>query len=449
MNTRSFVPDCLFLGLVLLIPVLFVSCTIEGESSGKQRDKMLKSFLFKSTDMFYPNGVPEDPNEIYPILKEKQLKAMAKSMKVWLKSIQKQHTKRHAVLSDYLQTSLPKKIPSRIFITNKHNPLAHVESNGDITIDVMVIQAMFRASLLRGLREDDSFFDRDEPVTKLRDVQTIEKRVIDIISEQMGVDKAEISRETSFINDLNADELDTVELVMEFEDEFDMIIPDEEAEKIQTVGAVIDYIAAPSKQADEHALLTKFFELKHKVKKTKGHTIFGDLFLVLTSGFESPWFKMTDYSMTSSRIEYRYGGAVSFLLAHEYGHMAFGHADMADPPDENTFQKREFEADAYAATLLADRLGPLNVFGGEFFGFSGEFFGFETLTGYETFFTLGYQLAGFREKYNIGGFHYPPVQARLELARAARKNIVNRFDAAVKEEFNKAFEKAMESIDEN
>ena len=74
------------------------------------------------------------------------------------------------------------------------------------------------------------------------DVQAIENRVIDIISEQMGADKSEITKETSFINDLNADSLDTVELVMEFEDEFDMSIPDEEAEKIQTVGAAIDYI---------------------------------------------------------------------------------------------------------------------------------------------------------------------------------------------------------------
>ncbi len=74
------------------------------------------------------------------------------------------------------------------------------------------------------------------------DVQQIETKVIEIISEQMGVDKSEITRETSFINDLNADSLDTVELVMEFEDEFDMSIPDEEAEKIQTVGAAVDYI---------------------------------------------------------------------------------------------------------------------------------------------------------------------------------------------------------------
>ena len=74
------------------------------------------------------------------------------------------------------------------------------------------------------------------------DVEAIEKKVVKIISDQMGVDKSEITREVSFINDLNADSLDIVELVMEFEDEFDMNIPDEEAEKIQTVGVAVDYV---------------------------------------------------------------------------------------------------------------------------------------------------------------------------------------------------------------
>ncbi|MCH7572413.1 MAG: acyl carrier protein [Planctomycetes bacterium] len=74
----------------------------------------------------------------------------------------------------------------------------------------------------------------------------IEAKVIDIVAEQMGVDKAEITRETSFANDLNADSLDTVELVMEFEDEFETSIPDEEAEKIQTVGHAIEYILKAS-----------------------------------------------------------------------------------------------------------------------------------------------------------------------------------------------------------
>ena len=75
------------------------------------------------------------------------------------------------------------------------------------------------------------------------DIKAIEEKVIDIICEQMGEDRSKITRETSFINDLKADSLDTVELVMEFEDEFDTSIPDEDAEKIQTVGAAIDYIA--------------------------------------------------------------------------------------------------------------------------------------------------------------------------------------------------------------
>lgn len=74
----------------------------------------------------------------------------------------------------------------------------------------------------------------------------IEAKVIDIVAEQMGVDKAEITRETSFTNDLNADSLDTVELVMEFEDEFETSIPDEEAEKIQTVNHAIQYILRAS-----------------------------------------------------------------------------------------------------------------------------------------------------------------------------------------------------------
>jgi acyl carrier protein len=75
----------------------------------------------------------------------------------------------------------------------------------------------------------------------------VETKVIEIVAEQMGVDKGEVSRDTSFANDLNADSLDTVELVMEFEDEFDTSIPDDKAEQIQTVGNAIDYILEASK----------------------------------------------------------------------------------------------------------------------------------------------------------------------------------------------------------
>ena len=71
---------------------------------------------------------------------------------------------------------------------------------------------------------------------------SVEERVVDIVSEQLGVDKEKITRDTSFVNDLGADSLDTVELVMELEEEFDITIPDDAAEKIQTVGQAIDYI---------------------------------------------------------------------------------------------------------------------------------------------------------------------------------------------------------------
>ncbi len=74
------------------------------------------------------------------------------------------------------------------------------------------------------------------------DEAEIQEKVISIVAEQMGVDKGEITQDTNFVNDLNADSLDTVELVMEFEDEFETSIPDEEAEKIQTVGQAISFI---------------------------------------------------------------------------------------------------------------------------------------------------------------------------------------------------------------
>ena len=75
----------------------------------------------------------------------------------------------------------------------------------------------------------------------------IDARVKKIVAEQLGVAEADIKNESSFVDDLGADSLDTVELVMALEDEFEMEIPDEQAEKITTVQQAVDYITSNSK----------------------------------------------------------------------------------------------------------------------------------------------------------------------------------------------------------
>lgn len=72
----------------------------------------------------------------------------------------------------------------------------------------------------------------------------VASRVKKIIVDKLGVDEAEVVAEANFIQDLGADSLDTVELIMEFEKEFDVAIPDEQAEKIQTVGQAVAYLEA-------------------------------------------------------------------------------------------------------------------------------------------------------------------------------------------------------------
>ena len=73
---------------------------------------------------------------------------------------------------------------------------------------------------------------------------SIESRVVKIVCDQMDKTADQIKPETDFVQDLGADSIDTVELVMELEDEFEVSIPDEDAEKIQTVGNAIDYITS-------------------------------------------------------------------------------------------------------------------------------------------------------------------------------------------------------------
>ena len=86
-----------------------------------------------------------------------------------------------------------------------------------------------------------------QPTNSMAD-KTIEEKVKDIIVEQLGVNPEQVTPQASFIEDLGADSLDIVELVMAFEEEFSVEVPDEDAEKLQTVGDVIKYIEERAKQ---------------------------------------------------------------------------------------------------------------------------------------------------------------------------------------------------------
>ena len=83
----------------------------------------------------------------------------------------------------------------------------------------------------------------NEEINQMTDISNIEARVKKIIIEQLGVKEEQVTNEAAFVEDLGADSLDTVELVMALEEEFELEIPDEDAEKITTVQQAIDYIA--------------------------------------------------------------------------------------------------------------------------------------------------------------------------------------------------------------
>tara|TARA_B100001939_G_scaffold346789_1_gene366481 strand:- start:298 stop:606 length:309 start_codon:yes stop_codon:yes gene_type:complete len=86
------------------------------------------------------------------------------------------------------------------------------------------------------------FYLHSEKQLKFKNMSDVKSRVIAIIVDKLGVDESEVTPEASFTNDLGADSLDTVELIMEFEKEFNIAIPDDQAENIQTVGESISYI---------------------------------------------------------------------------------------------------------------------------------------------------------------------------------------------------------------
>jgi acyl carrier protein len=115
------------------------------------------------------------------------------------------------------------------------------------------LQALFIGNFFRAQHRHDfaaASWPNGNPGTFEEDyMENVDQRVKKIVAEQLGVNEADIKNESAFVEDLGADSLDTVELVMALEDEFECEIPDEEAEKIRTVQQAIDYVNAHVKKA--------------------------------------------------------------------------------------------------------------------------------------------------------------------------------------------------------
>jgi acyl carrier protein len=112
------------------------------------------------------------------------------------------------------------------------------------TFDALRRGSLKNESLLRKPAKMRALSVTPTTLTGVKNMSDIEQRVKKIVAEQLGVAEADIKTESSFVDDLGADSLDTVELVMALEDEFEMEIPDEQAEKITTVQQAIDYAKA-------------------------------------------------------------------------------------------------------------------------------------------------------------------------------------------------------------
>ena len=109
-----------------------------------------------------------------------------------------------------------------------------------LTIFSILVLTIFFVVIFDQLYDDENYNYNKHHIT----MSDIAQKVKQIIVDKLGVDESEVTNEASFTNDLGADSLDTVELIMEFEKEFDVSIPDEQAENIQTVGDAVTYLAS-------------------------------------------------------------------------------------------------------------------------------------------------------------------------------------------------------------
>jgi hypothetical protein len=184
------------------------------------------------------------------------------------------------------------------------------------------------------------------------------------------------------------------------------------------LGALTDPKSSPFDEdafadaTDEREVFEKFFDLRDRIAKLEGRTMIGDMFAIFSEDDmeDAPWFESVELEEAVQPLQRRYAGATMFFLSHEMGHAAFGHLSASAAQSEQEFQRREFEADAYAIVLLSRLLPNMGIFNDSFFG------GNDWL-GYEIFLESAYRLAGFSDSAGVGDFRYPEPEERERVAR--------------------------------
>ena len=329
-------PSAVALGLLL------ASCIeIKGTPSGPMKEVILGSYLVKSLERFYPDGVPADINEDYPVLSSVQLKAINSELEDVLSVIEKTHVKKYEILDALFVSDLANAPRSKLKVENLGRPTVKTSSDGVIFLDARVLQAIFRGALLENRR--------------------------------LGADRGLSGFLSPWLNSPQG---------------FDATyVPSAQTEEQRAAIAELVQLVEDVRTTPGHGVIGDLFAVWGEDDFT-----------------EAPFFRMTDFARRSQDLQNLYLGASLFLLAHEYGHLALRHHDRLkslkeefpeeDRGDESVYcsERRsiEHEADLYGLVLLS----PYSQIGSSppFLDFLGIG---QNLTGYRNFFQYGYDLGGF------------------------------------------------------
>lgn len=336
--------------------------TIEGQSSAEMKEAFLSSYLVQSVKKFYPNGVPDDPAKTYPALQGRELRSIESELRSYSTQLAAMHEKRVSNLRALLgRNDIPNKSQAKVQLVNRGGLAASTDSAGQVVVDVRVLQSIFRGALLDAHRSSpESPFDFDSPRRKVRQSKY--------------------------------DPFNTTE--------------------------------------DERAAIGDLLKTIKKVEDTPARSMIGDFIgMVGSDSFDrAPWFAMAGHSMSSSVLQSKYVGAVLFLLAHEQGHIAMNHharltqetlahaqlrADIALRAQCELRKQFEEEADVYAFLLLSPfshAQSPMDAFAAHLAP------QIQQLTGYQSFFEYGYNLAGFQRN-EASDCGYESNDARLAKVR--------------------------------